>query len=43
MRTKTIVNFRFKPSHPQEMAAVGFQIPDLEMVWEPSVMTGEKI
>jgi hypothetical protein len=35
MRVKTLVIFRSKPSHPQEIAATASQILHPQMIWEP--------
>jgi hypothetical protein len=43
MRIKTLVTFRSKSVHPEEMAVVSSQIPAPETIWDPSVMTEEKI
>jgi hypothetical protein len=43
MRIKTLVTFRSKSVHLEEMAVVSSQIPAPETIWDPSVMTEEKI
>jgi hypothetical protein len=43
MHIKTLVTFRSKSVHLEEMAVVSSQIPAPETIWDPSVMTEEKI
>jgi hypothetical protein len=43
MPVKTLVTFRSKYRDTVEMETASSQIPDLQMVWDPSEMTEEKI